>query len=96
MALESRAPVSAADVVNCLRPEALSALLSAYGEDWRANRIARAIYAARPIVSTTHLACVVEGKLIVSLFWGPCAITHTLFAKVFFHMVQSQYKEQHF
>uniref|UniRef100_UPI00358E3F09 12S rRNA N4-methylcytidine methyltransferase-like isoform X1 n=1 Tax=Myxine glutinosa TaxID=7769 RepID=UPI00358E3F09 len=55
-----KAAVSAADVVNCLQPEALSALLSAYGEDWRANRIARAIYAARPIVSTIHLACVVE------------------------------------
>ncbi len=51
--------LSAADLVNGLPEEDLADLLWRYGEERFARRIARAIVAARPVMTTGHLAQVV-------------------------------------
>ncbi|MEK6372672.1 MAG: 16S rRNA (cytosine(1402)-N(4))-methyltransferase RsmH [Acidobacteriota bacterium] len=51
---------SAADLVNSLDEEELARILRDYGEEPQARRIARAIVAARPLVTTTQLAEVVR------------------------------------
>jgi 16S rRNA (cytosine1402-N4)-methyltransferase len=51
---------AAADLVNTLSVEELTDILSRYGEEPRARRIARAIVAERPINTTRELAALVE------------------------------------
>jgi 16S rRNA (cytosine1402-N4)-methyltransferase len=51
---------SAADLVNVTPERDLSRIISHYGEEKNARRIARAIVAARPIATTTQLAKVVS------------------------------------
>ena len=51
---------TAADLVNGLSVEELASVLSRYGEEPRARRIARAIVAERPINTTGELAALVE------------------------------------
>lgn len=56
---------SAADVVNTLDQQALASILTAYGEERCARRIASAIVEARrigPITRTQQLASVVAGS----------------------------------
>jgi 16S rRNA (cytosine1402-N4)-methyltransferase len=55
----SLAGESAADLVNTATERDLSGLISRYGEEKNARRIARAIVAARPIATTTELAAIV-------------------------------------
>lgn len=55
----------AADVVNTLDQQALASILTAYGEERHARKIASAIVEARrvsPITRTQQLASVVAGK----------------------------------
>jgi 16S rRNA (cytosine1402-N4)-methyltransferase len=54
---------SAADVVNGYPEADLARLIRRYGDERFANRIARAICAARPIQSTTELAAVVTAAI---------------------------------
>ncbi|MBM4465618.1 MAG: 16S rRNA (cytosine(1402)-N(4))-methyltransferase RsmH [Chloroflexi bacterium] len=54
---------TAADLVNTLPVEELSGILSRYGEEPQARRIARAIVAGRPINTTGELAALVEREL---------------------------------
>ena len=56
----SLAGESAADLVNTASERDLSHLISRYGEEKNARRIARAIVAARPIATTTELAEIVS------------------------------------
>jgi 16S rRNA (cytosine1402-N4)-methyltransferase len=51
---------TAADLVNSLPMEELAGILSRYGEEPQARRIARAIVAERPINTTRELAALVE------------------------------------
>jgi 16S rRNA (cytosine1402-N4)-methyltransferase len=51
---------TAADLVNTLSVEELAGILSRYGEEPQARRIARAIVAERPINTTGELAALVE------------------------------------
>lgn len=51
---------TAADLVNHLALEELSALLYRYGEERRARRISEAIVAARPLGTTEELAAIIE------------------------------------
>jgi 16S rRNA (cytosine1402-N4)-methyltransferase len=51
---------SAADLVNTALERDLSHIISRYGEEKNARRIARAIIAARPIATTTELAKIVS------------------------------------
>ena len=51
---------TAADLVNDLSAEELAALLSRYGEEKRARRIAEAIVAARPLYTTAELVDVIK------------------------------------
>jgi 16S rRNA (cytosine1402-N4)-methyltransferase len=53
--------VSAADLVNNLSVEELANLLYRYGEERHSYRVAKAITAARPIISTRQLAEIVAG-----------------------------------
>jgi 16S rRNA (cytosine1402-N4)-methyltransferase len=61
---------SAADVVNTADEKALTTIISRYGEERQARRIARAIIAARPLARTLELADVVAKAL------GPAALRH--------------------
>jgi 16S rRNA (cytosine1402-N4)-methyltransferase len=63
---------SAADVVNSADERTLSQIISRYGEEKNARRIARAIIAARPIAGTAQLAA------IVSEAQGPAALRHAI------------------
>jgi len=63
---------SAADVVNSADERTLSQIISRYGEEKNARRIARAIIAARPITGTAQLAA------IVSEAQGPAALRHAI------------------
>jgi len=63
---------SAADVVNSADERSLSQIISRYGEEKNARRIARAIIAARPITGTAQLAA------IVSEAQGPAALRHAI------------------
>lgn len=60
----------AADVVNALDQQALASILTAYGEERHARKLASAMVEARsvyPITRTQQLASVVAGTLINSL-----------------------------
>jgi 16S rRNA (cytosine1402-N4)-methyltransferase len=63
---------SAADVVNTADERTLSLIISRYGEEKNARRIARAIIAARPVTGTMQLA------RIVSEAQGPAALRHAI------------------
>ncbi|MFQ6020094.1 MAG: 16S rRNA (cytosine(1402)-N(4))-methyltransferase RsmH, partial [Dehalococcoidia bacterium] len=52
--------LTAADIVNHYREEAVADILWRYGEERRSRRIARAIVRARPLNTTTELAAVVS------------------------------------
>ena len=63
---------SAADVVNTVDERTLTLIISRYGEEKNARRIARAIIAARPVTGTAQLAA------IVSEAQGPAALRHAI------------------
>ncbi len=63
----SRDGESAADIVNRADEKTLAGILSHYGEERQARRIARAIIAARPLTRTAELAEIVSKAL------GPAA-----------------------
>jgi len=63
---------SAADLVNNADERTLSQIISRYGEEKNARRIARALIAARPVASTAELA------KIVSEAQGPAALRHAI------------------
>lgn len=58
---------TAADIVNAADEKTLAGILSRYGEERQARRIARAIIAARPVIRTAQLAAIVSDAL------GPAA-----------------------
>jgi 16S rRNA (cytosine1402-N4)-methyltransferase len=60
MRFTSSQTTTAADLVNSLPMEALAGILSRYGEEPQARRIARSIVAERPINTTRELAALVE------------------------------------
>jgi len=60
MRMDRSEGVSAADFVNELPEKALADLIYEFGEERRSRRISRAIVRARPILTTSHLAEVVE------------------------------------
>lgn len=66
MRMDPEVARTAAEITNVASEEDLAALFAAHGEGRLARRIARAIVAARPIVSTTELAEVVAGAVPVS------------------------------
>ena len=63
MRMDPSEPWSAADVVNGCTEQELTRILSEYGDERFAPRIARAIIAHRPIESTAELAEVVVGAI---------------------------------
>ena len=63
---------SAADLVNNADERTLSQIISRYGEEKNARRIARALIATRPVTSTAELA------KIVSEAQGPAALRHAI------------------
>ena len=63
---------SAADLVNSADERTLTQIISRYGEEKNARRIARAIIAARPVTGTAQLA------QIVSEAQGPAALRHAI------------------
>ena len=63
MRMDPDEPRSAADVVNSLTEADLARLLRTYGDERHATRIARAIVAARPILTTGQLATVVRDAI---------------------------------
>lgn len=63
MRMDSSQGITAAEVVNCYDQAALATLLRRNGDEPQANRIARAIVAARPISSTIVLAEVIRNAL---------------------------------
>jgi 16S rRNA (cytosine1402-N4)-methyltransferase len=63
MRMDPDLPVSAADLVNELDVRELSRLLRRYADERFADRIARAIVAARPLSTTTQLAEVVRDAI---------------------------------
>lgn len=60
MRMDRRAPTTAADVVNTYTTAELAGVLERYGDEGHARRIAGAIVAARPILSTGELAGVIR------------------------------------
>ncbi len=64
--------MSAADVVNTADEKTLTGIISRYGEERQARRIAKAIIAARPVHRTLELADVVAQAL------GPAALRHPI------------------
>ncbi|MBV8898336.1 MAG: 16S rRNA (cytosine(1402)-N(4))-methyltransferase RsmH [Acidobacteriaceae bacterium] len=60
MRMDRSAELTAADLVNEMPEKALADLLYELGEERRSRRISRAIVRARPILTTSHLARVVE------------------------------------
>jgi 16S rRNA (cytosine1402-N4)-methyltransferase len=66
MRFDPRSPLSAADLVNTLDQRALAEILQRYGEERYADRIARAIVRARPIVTTLRLADVIASAVPVA------------------------------
>lgn len=59
MRFDPDSPSRAADLVNLLEEDELAEILSRFGEEPRARRVARAIIAARPLETTSELARVV-------------------------------------
>jgi 16S rRNA (cytosine1402-N4)-methyltransferase len=64
--------VSAADLVNSLSERELAGIIARYGEEKNARRIARAIIAKRPVVTTLQLAKIVADAQ------GPKALKHAI------------------
>ncbi len=60
MRMDRSQSTTAGDIVNHTDEKTLADLIFQLGEERRSRRIARAIVRARPIVSTTHLARIVE------------------------------------
>ncbi|MEX1177562.1 MAG: 16S rRNA (cytosine(1402)-N(4))-methyltransferase RsmH [Nitriliruptor sp.] len=63
MRMDPDGATTAADLVNTLDPQELSRLIRRFGEEPMADRIARAIAAARPFTTTTALAEVVRDAI---------------------------------
>jgi 16S rRNA (cytosine1402-N4)-methyltransferase len=63
MRMDPDTPVTAADLVNDLPARELAGLLRRYADERFADRIARAVVAARPLTSTTQLAEVVRDAI---------------------------------
>ena len=63
MRMDPDLPTSAADLVNDLDPRELAGILRRYGDEKFADRIARAVAAARPLTRTTELAEVVRDAI---------------------------------
>ncbi len=63
MRMDRRAERTAADLVNGLEVDELADVLRRFGDERFADRIARALVAARPITSTGQLADVVRGAI---------------------------------
>ena len=63
MRMDQRQPRSAADIVNDADAPDLARILREHGDERYASRIARAIVAARPILTTTELADVVRDAI---------------------------------
>jgi 16S rRNA (cytosine1402-N4)-methyltransferase len=63
MRFDSNQPLSAYDVVNTWPERELAQIIRRYGEETRANRIARSVVAHRPLYSTDQLAAIVEGAV---------------------------------
>lgn len=63
MRMDPDLPVSAADLVNEAPPQELVRILRSYGEERFADRIVRAMVAARPVTTTTALAEVVRDAI---------------------------------
>jgi 16S rRNA (cytosine1402-N4)-methyltransferase len=63
MRMDQRAPSTAWNLVNASEERELARILRTNGDERYAARIARAIVAARPIDSTTHLASVVRDAI---------------------------------
>ena len=63
MRFDPRSPISAADLVNNLTEAELARILFSFGEEPRAQRIARQLVKARPIHTTFELAEIVARVL---------------------------------
>lgn len=63
MRMDDTQPWSAADVVNGYAEDDLARVIRRYGDERFANRIARAICAARPVQSTAELAAIVTDAI---------------------------------
>jgi 16S rRNA (cytosine1402-N4)-methyltransferase len=63
MRMDAKQSLTAADVVNSYDESELATLISRYGEERFARRIAHAIVAARPVASTRQLADVVRAAI---------------------------------
>ena len=63
MRMDSKQSLTATEVVNGYEESQLSALISQYGEERFARRVARAIVAARPVRSTRELAEIVRDAI---------------------------------
>jgi 16S rRNA (cytosine1402-N4)-methyltransferase len=63
MRMDQRQARTAADIVNDTDEQELAGLLRAFGDERYARRIAKAIVAARPIVTTTQLAEIVRDAI---------------------------------
>jgi 16S rRNA (cytosine1402-N4)-methyltransferase len=63
MRMDQRQPRSAAEIVNQSDVAELTRVLREYGDERYAARIARAIVAARPVLTTTELAAVVRDAI---------------------------------
>jgi 16S rRNA (cytosine1402-N4)-methyltransferase len=67
MRMDPTQELSAAEVVNTYAESDLARILRTYGEEGQAQRIARAIVAARPIATTTELADVIASAMPAAL-----------------------------
>ena len=63
MRMDQRSELSAADVVNSYQESELAGIITQNADERFARRIARAIVAARPISTTTHLAEVIVAAI---------------------------------
>jgi 16S rRNA (cytosine1402-N4)-methyltransferase len=63
MRMDAKQSLTAADVVNGYDTDALAEVLASFGEERFARRIAHAIVASRPVVSTRQLADIVRNAI---------------------------------
>jgi 16S rRNA (cytosine1402-N4)-methyltransferase len=63
MRMDERQSLSASQVVNDYSEEELARILTEYGEEPRARRIARAVIERRPIETTSELAAIIENAV---------------------------------
>jgi len=63
MRMDARRDETAADLVNTLPASEIATILRTYGEEKRAQSVARAIVASRPITRTGELAAIIERTL---------------------------------